>query len=176
MDAAKFYCAKEDPPPYRTSEVAQEEHRAAIAAAANELNELRERWLNPPEWTVEKVLRFPGALDGPWSRYVHNPNARGIGTVRYPRLEPRDAECAVKLKKRTLTNLYNERPAWLDLAHKKLDAAVAAAYGWPPDLSDDQILERLLALNLKRAAEEATSAQAPRKLKAQRGKAEEEML
>jgi hypothetical protein len=41
------------------------------------------------------------------------------------RLEPRDADCSAKLKKRTLTNLYNERPAWLDLAHKKLDAAVA---------------------------------------------------
>jgi hypothetical protein len=78
--------------------------------------------------------------------------------VRYPRLEPRDAECAAKLKKRTLTNLYNERPAWLDLAHKKLDAAVAAAYGWPADLSDEQILERLLALNLARATEEATAA------------------
>ena len=74
--------------------------------------------------------------------------------MRYPRLEPRDADCAAKLKKRTLTNLYNERPAWLDLAHKKLDAAVAAAYGWPADLTDEQILEKLLALNLERAAEE----------------------
>jgi len=56
------------------------------------------------------------------------------------------------LKKRTLTNLYNARPTWLDLAHKKLDAAVAAAYGWPADLSDEDILARLLALNLERAA------------------------
>ena len=46
--------------------------------------------------------------------------------MAYPRLEPHDADCAAKLKKRTLTNLYNERPAWLDLAHKKLDVAVAA--------------------------------------------------
>ena len=53
----------------------------------------------------------------------------GGGTVRYPRFEARDAICAAKLKKRTLTSLYNERPAWLDLAHKKLDAAVAAADG-----------------------------------------------
>ncbi len=51
----------------------------------------------------------------------------GVGTVRYRRFERRDADCAAKLKKRTLTNLYNERPAWLDLAHKKL----AAAYRWP---------------------------------------------
>jgi len=55
------------------------------------------------------------------------------------------------LKKRTLTNLYNQRPTWLDLAHKKLDAAVFDAYGWPHDLSDEEILERLLALNLERA-------------------------
>src|SRR3989441_6320357 len=55
--------------------------------------------------------------------------AHGQTRAAYPRLEPRDIECAAKLKKRTLTNLYNERPAWLDLAHKKLDATVAA-YGW----------------------------------------------
>jgi hypothetical protein len=81
-----------------------------------------------------------------------------IGLARYPRLMPKDADCAAKLKKRTLTNLYNERPAWLDLAHKKLDAAVAAAYGWPADLSDEQLLERLLALNLERAEAEAKAA------------------
>ena len=56
-----------------------------------------------------------------------------------------------ELKKRTLTNLYNQRPTWLDLLHKKLDAAVAGAYGWPAELSDEEILERLLALNLERA-------------------------
>ena len=53
---------------------------------------------------------------------------------------------------RTLTQLYNERPTWLDNAHRKLDAAVFAAYGWPADLSDDDILAQLLALNLERAA------------------------
>jgi len=55
------------------------------------------------------------------------------------------------LKKRTLTNLYNCRPTWLDLAHKRLDDAVFAAYGWPDDLTDQEILEKLLALNLQRA-------------------------
>jgi hypothetical protein len=56
---------------------------------------------------------------------------------------------------RTLTNLYNARPAWLDNAHKTLDAAVAAAYGWAdysPAMPDEEILRRLLALNLERAA------------------------
>jgi len=74
-----------------------------------------------------------------------------------------------------LTNLYNERPAWLALAHQKLDAAVAAAYGWPADVSEEQILERLLALNLERAAEEeaATKTKKPR---ASRGKQDGELL
>ena len=59
----------------------------------------------------------------------------------------------VTLKKRTLTNLYNENPTWLQLAHRKLDDAVLDAYGWPRDLGDDEILARLLALNLKRSGQ-----------------------
>ncbi len=123
---------------------------AAISTAANELNELRERWLNPPEWTETRTLEFPGSVNGPWGSYVHNPNRNGIGTVQYPRLEPRDADCAAKLKKRTLTNLYNERP-------------------------DEQILGKLLELNLERAKEEETSAKV-NKPKTSRAKAEDEML
>jgi len=53
-------------------------------------------------------------------------------------------------KKRTLTNLYNARPTWLNLAHKRLNEAVFAAYGWKGDLSDEKILEKLLSLNLER--------------------------
>lgn len=56
----------------------------------------------------------------------------------------------VELEKRTLTNLYNLRPTWLEHAHVSLDAAVSAAYGWPVDLPDEEILGRLLALNLER--------------------------
>ena len=83
--------------------------REAIAAAAAELNQLREGWLNPD----------------------------GIG--------------GSELRRRTLTNLYNQRPTWLANAHAALDGAVSAAYGWPADLADGEILERLLALNLERA-------------------------
>ena len=219
MEARFLTVREEEPPPYHTGRRRREEsqtsapdssqslvtstptqHRAAIAAAAQELNALRERWLNPPEWTETRTLEFPGSVDGPWDRYIDKstihevgrvtpcaPSSSSkqrraedcppylVGTIRYPRLEPRDADCAVKLKKRTLTNLYNERPAWLDFAHQKLDAAVAAAYGWPPDLSDEQILEKLLALNLARAAEEAKAAKV-KKPKAQRPKHAEEML
>ena len=70
----------------------------------------------------------------------------------YPdRILPVDEAAAKELKKRTLTNLYNKRPAWLVNAHKELDDAVAAAYGWEPGLPDDELLARLLELNLKRA-------------------------
>ncbi len=78
-------------------------------------------------------------------------DTRGIGTVRYPRIIAKDPDCAELLAKRTLTNLYNERPTWLDLAHRKLDEAVFAAYGWNPAMSDEEILAKLLELNLKQS-------------------------
>jgi type II restriction/modification system DNA methylase subunit YeeA len=80
----------------------------AIAAAAKQLVELRDAWLNPPDLSEKE------------------------------------------LQKRTLTNLYNQRPDWLAQAHRRLDAAVCAAYGWTDDLADEEILARLLALNLQR--------------------------
>jgi hypothetical protein len=67
------------------------------------------------------------------------------GWLNPPSLDP------VELEKRTLTNLYNQRPTWLDHAHAALDAAIFSAYGWPTDLPDTEILERLLTLNLERA-------------------------
>ena len=99
------------------------------------------------------MLEFPGTPGGPWSRYIEP----GTNTVRYPRIVPKDDTTAAFLKKRTLTNLYNERPAWLDLAHKKLDSAVFAAYGWNPAMTDDELLAALLALNHERAAPAAAS-------------------
>ena len=61
-----------------------------------------------------------------------------------------------ELKSRTLTNLYNERPTWLRDAHERLDRAVLAAYGWPADITNDDLLARLLALNLERARDLTT--------------------
>lgn len=113
------------------SQYANDPRAIAIAEAARELNEKREAWLNPPEW----VDRVPEVVP------------------RYPdRIVPKNEDAAKKLKERTLTKLYNERPPWLDHLHKTLDAAVAAAYGWPADLSDEEILERLFKLNQERAA------------------------
>jgi type II restriction/modification system DNA methylase subunit YeeA len=87
-----------------------------------------------------------------------DPRIRAIAQAACELVQQRDAWLnppgadESELKKRTLTNLYNQRPTWLDLAHRKLDHAVLDAYGWPHDLSDAEILERLLALNLERAA------------------------
>lgn len=119
-------------PPCLAGEVAAER----IAAAARRLNERREAWLNPPEWVD----------------WVITPEEEKAGFPKRPVAKPgHEAD----LKKRTLTNLYNARPAWLDLAHRELDAAVAAAYGWTdytPEMAEEEILRRLLALNLERAA------------------------
>lgn len=71
-----------------------------------------------------------------------------------PRLLPADEDAERVLKKRTLTNLYNERPAWLAHLHATLDAAVYAAYGWGEgagELGEEKLLGRLLALNVFRA-------------------------
>lgn len=109
----------------------------AIAAAARNLDQLRNNWLNPPEWVD-------------WMR---TPEEEQAGYPARPVAKPgHEAD----LKKRTLTNLYNARPAWLDNAHKQLDAAVSTAYGWAdytPEMPDEEILRRLLVLNLERSAQ-----------------------
>ena len=105
---------------------------------------------------ADKLMRkagyTSGTVGGPRDRYIDpatvtDRGAFKVGTVRYPRLVPRDPDCAARLKTRTLTKLYNDRPAWLSHAHATLDAAVATAYGIPADLPDSSILSHLLALN-----------------------------
>ena len=94
-----------------------------IAAAAKKLDELRRAWLNPSDLVDIIPEVTPTAAPGEAPR-------------RYPdRILPKTAEAAVKLKERTLTNLYNERPRWLADAHDALDRAVAASYGWPEDIA-----------------------------------------
>lgn len=86
-----------------------------------------------------------------------NPCVQAIALAANELVEMRNAwlnppgASEAELTRRTLTNLYNQQPTWLQQAHEKLDRAVFDANGWPYDLSDDQILERLLALNLERA-------------------------
>jgi hypothetical protein len=106
----------------------------SIADAARNLDTLRNSWLRP----ASLVRRESEVVDG------------------YPdRMLPKDAAAAKELQKRTLTNLYNQAPQWLLDAHRALDDAVASAYGWPKDISDEDALGALLELNLKRSLESA---------------------
>ena len=106
----------------------------AIAQAAKALVTARDRWLNPAELVLTVSEVVPGFPD---------------------RLVPKDAASAKLLRGRTLTALYNQRGkpegAWLDALHRALDEAVSAAYGWSANLSNDEILSRLLELNHARA-------------------------
>jgi hypothetical protein len=81
-------------------------NQEVIATAAGEFDSLRTAWLNPPEWTRDALLEFPGSADGPWARYVRNVDSSGVGTVRCPRPVSRDAEAVAKLVKRTLTTPF----------------------------------------------------------------------
>jgi len=96
----------------------------------------------------------------PGTEPVNDPRVIAIGdaaakldSLRRNWLDPEGATEA-ELKKRTLTNLYNLRPTWLQNAHRALDRAVWAAYGWedsdPATMADDTILSRLLCLNRER--------------------------
>jgi len=86
-------------------------HAESIARAAKRLTDLRDAWLNPPEWTD----RMPEVVP------------LGMTTSPYPDRIVAKPGFEKELAKRTLTNLYNQHPAWLAQAHEALDAAVAAA-------------------------------------------------
>ena len=113
-------------PDIAAAEYANDPRAIAIAEAARRLVELRDRWLNPPEW-VEWV-------EEPVAGYPKRP----VPTATAPPKE---------LGRRTLTNLYNERPQWLADAHAELDSEVADAYGLTADLREEDILRELLTLN-----------------------------
>ncbi len=97
------------------------EHYVAISEAAKELNELRENWLNPRQWIEAVELAVDSFEDFSEVPEQARPLLRQSAIMARAAKDP-------NLKKRTLTNLYNERPAWLKLAHKKLDEAVIRAY------------------------------------------------
>ena len=118
-------------PDIPASAYANDPYAIAIAEAARRLVELRDRWLNPPEW-VEWI-------DEPVPGYPKRPVARNEAAAK-------------ELKKRTLTNLYNARPQWLTDAHAALDATVAEAYGWPADIAASDALHAMLTLNLHASA------------------------
>jgi type I restriction-modification system DNA methylase subunit len=106
------------------------------------------------EYTAENVFWVPREVRWSYLQAIATA-ARELVEKRDGWLNPEGAS-EKELNRRTLTNLHNQRPTWLDLAHQKLDRAVFDAYGWPHDLTDERILEHLLALNLQRAHAAAT--------------------
>ena len=113
-------------PDVPAAEYADDPRAVKIAEAARCLVELRDRWLNPPEWVKWKNEPVPG--------YHKRPVARSESKEK-------------KLKQRTLTNLYNAKPTWLKNAHAVLDEAVADAYGWDPNITEDEFLQSLISMN-----------------------------
>jgi len=104
---------------------------------------------NDPRYTRPRPLRrFPFRGDNGATR-CHRRRGEELDRLRVAWLNPEKASAA-EIKKRTLTNLYNERPTWLANAHATLDAAVAGAYGWLPSVDEEEFLGRLLRLNLER--------------------------
>jgi len=89
--------------------------------AKSQTHKLNARHIYPPEW-IEPIAKAVDRDDD----FADVPlEARGL--IRQSAIMARAAKDA-RLKKRTLTNLYNERPTWLKLLHAELDRAVLAAY------------------------------------------------
>lgn len=111
--------------------------------------------------TTFNAFPFPWALDTPDDalsdtqikhRDAIGAAAASLNEQREAWLNPPNLD-PDELRQYTMTNLYNDPPTWLAIAHQEVDEAVFAAYGWAADLSDDEVLERLLALNLERAGD-----------------------
>ncbi|HEY5436151.1 MAG TPA: type IIL restriction-modification enzyme MmeI, partial [Candidatus Limnocylindrales bacterium] len=119
-------------------------HELWARATGTQLREVESGFRYTPT-TCFETFPFPRPTDD--QREDIGAAAYALDQLRKGWLNPPGLDPAA-LAVRTLTNLYNERPTWLAHAHAALDAAVFTAYGWPADLPDDEILARLLALNL----------------------------
>ena len=125
-------------------------HEAWARGTGTQLREVESGFRYTPT-TCFETFPFPHPTEA--QREAIAEAARELDRLRNGWLNPIGLSDA-DLAKRTLTNLYNARPTWLAQVHERLDAAVLAAYGWPADLPTDELLARLLDLNLERAAAE----------------------
>jgi len=115
----------------------------AVAAAAKTLHEIRDAWLNPPEGTVSPTQLRQRTL-----------------TNLYNAVESyRETKAASKAYITQESNPASKVAEQIAGLHDALDAAVLAAYGWSDladrlrtEAGDEELLRRLLALNLERAA------------------------
>jgi hypothetical protein len=99
---------------------------------------------------------FPTGLspDRPLTDVMANPIAVTLAAKAQALYAARETALTSGPQRLDMTELYDLRDqsgaAWLDAAQRQLDVAVAAAYGWPPHLSDDEILAALGALHQAR--------------------------
>ena len=117
-------------------------HELWARGMGTQLREVESGFRYTPTTTFE-TFQMPEATPDQMERIAEA--ARRLDSLRTKALGMVDED---NPKGRTLTSLYNKPPAWLTLAHRDLDHAVLSAYGWPADLTDDEILTRLLDLNL----------------------------
>jgi type II restriction/modification system DNA methylase subunit YeeA len=129
-------------------------HELWARRKGTQLREVQSGFRYTPTTTFE-TFPFPWP---PGKEPKHDPKIEAIAAAARDLVRKRDAwlnpvgASDAELKKLTLTALYNQRPQWLQDAHRTLDEAVLNAYGWPADISNDELLQRLLALNHARAA------------------------
>jgi len=131
-------------------------HELWARATGTQLREAESGFRYTPSTTFE-TFPFPWP---PGKEPKNDPRVKAIAHAAKELHEKRDSwlnpyqdeapALRAELKDRTLTKLYNAMPEWLRLAHEKLDKAVLDACGWPYDISDEDLLARLLAENLKR--------------------------
>ena len=123
-------------------------HELWARKKGTQLREVESGFRYTPTSTFET---FPFPHPTPEQRANISEAAKHLDTLREGRLNPSSDDISPsELRRRTLTSLYNDPPTWLRLAHKRLDEAVSGAYGWPADLTDGEIIARLLELNLER--------------------------
>lgn len=123
-------------------------HEVWARGMGTQLREVESGFRYTPTTTVET---FPFPMPNDEQREAIAEAARELDRLREGWLNPEGAS-AKELERRTLTNLYNERPSWLAQVHERLDHAVLAAYGWPADIGTDELLAGLLTLNMERAS------------------------
>jgi type II restriction/modification system DNA methylase subunit YeeA len=145
-DSATIAIARDDD--YTFGVLHSRVHELWARGMGTQLREVESGFRYTPTTTFE-TFPFPRPSDE--QREAIAEAARELDRLREGWVNPEGAS-AKELERRTLTNLYNERPSWLAQVHERLDQAVLAAYGWPADISTDELLTRLLALNLAQAA------------------------
>ncbi|MFV2062692.1 MAG: type IIL restriction-modification enzyme MmeI, partial [Chloroflexota bacterium] len=146
LDSAAVAIAVEDD--YTFGVLHSRVHELWARGTGTQLREVESGFRYTPTTTFE-TFPFPESSDG--QREAISAAAKRLDELRRGWLNPNEL-AEDELKSRTLTNLYNEMPTWLRDIHGRLDGDVLEAYGWPTDISDDDLLARLLELNLERSA------------------------